>query len=153
MATATDPIARLRSAIGVQRGPTSWRTVTQEDIDAFAQITGDHQWIHVDLERARRDSPFGTTIAHGFLTVALMTPLVAQAVDQGMESGRRLNYGFNRLRFPAPVRAGSRIRARVTPNSVREVEGGHEVGWGVVVEVENQEKPAVAAEWLLRMYP
>jgi acyl dehydratase len=145
-------IDEIRASIGREAGVSDWFTVTQDLINRFADLSGDHQWIHVDLERARRESPFGTTIAHGFLTVALMTPLVSQAVDQGMESGRRLNYGFNKLRFPAPVRAGSRIRARVTPNSLREVEGGHEVAWGVVIEVENQEKPAVAAEWLLRIY-
>jgi acyl dehydratase len=91
-------------------------------------------------------------VAHGFLTVALLSRLVSQAVDVQIESKLRVNYGFNRLRFPAPVPAGSRIRARVTPNAVRDMDGGIEIAWGVVVEVENQAKPALAAEWLLRTY-
>ena len=87
-----------------------------------------------------------------FLTVALLSRLVGQAVDLCIECKMRVNYGFNRLRFPAPVPAGARIRAHVTPNAVREVEGGIEIAWGVVVEIENQAKPALAAEWLVRVY-
>ncbi len=121
-------------------------------IGQFAAITGDSQWIHVDEERARRESPFATTVAHGFLTVALLSKLVSQAAPLEIDSKMRINYGFNRLRFPSPVRAGSRIRAHVTPNAVREIDGGIEVAWGVVVEVEHQEKPALAAEWLIRAY-
>jgi len=145
-------IEQIAASIGREIGVSEWLPVTQEMIDQFADLTGDHQWIHVDVERARKDSPFGTTIAHGFLTVSLLARMIRETVDPGLESGRRLNYGFNRLRFPAPVRSGRRIRAHVTPNAVREVEGGHEVTWGVVVEVENQEKPALAAEWLVRIY-
>src|SRR5579859_6097408 len=109
MATTSDPIQNLREAIGVQRGPTEWRTVTQEDIDAFAQITGDHQWIHVDVARAQRESPFGTTIAHGNLTLSLIDGLREQlsptgALDQaGIVLG--VNLGWNRVRYPAPVPA------------------------------------------------
>jgi acyl dehydratase len=121
-------------------------------IDRFAELTGDSQWIHVDTKRARRDSPFRTTVAHGFLTVALLSSLVSQAVALDIDSKLRVNYGFNRLRFPAPVPSGSRIRARVTPNAVREIEGGVEIAWGIVVAVENQLKPALAAEWLVRAY-
>src|SRR5262249_61535342 len=98
------------------------------------------------------ESRLGAAVAHGFLTVSLLSRLVAEAVDLRVDCKFRVNYGFNRLRFPAPVRAGSRIRARVTPNAVREVEGGIEVAWGVVVEIENHAKPALAAEWLVRMY-
>ena len=119
---------------------------------ASPHLTGDRQWIHVDTERARRESPFGATIAHGFLTVALLSRLVRGGGRFSSGPGMRLNYGFNRLRFPAPVPAGSRIRARVTPNAVREVEGGIEIAWGVIVEIENQPKPALAAEWLVRVY-
>lgn len=121
-------------------------------IDQFAELTGDGQWIHVDVERARRESPFGATVAHGFLTVALMSRLVHDAVQLQADSKLRVNYGFNRLRFPAPVTVGSRIRARVTPNAIREVEGGIEIAWGLVMEIENQAKPALAAEWLVRVY-
>jgi acyl dehydratase len=145
-------IEEVRASIGREAGVSEWLEVTQDLIDGFATLTGDRQWIHVDQERARRESPFGVMIAHGFLTVALLSRLVSQAVDVQMESKLRVNYGFNRLRFPAPVPSGSRIRARVTPNAVRDIDGGIEIAWGVVVEVENQAKPALAAEWLVRTY-
>jgi acyl dehydratase len=142
----------VRQSIGKEVGVGGWLAVNQELIDGFAELTGDRQWIHVDAGRARRESPFGATVAHGFLTVALLSSLVHQAVDLKADSRLRVNYGFNRLRFPAPVTAGSRIRAHVTPNAVRDIEGGIEIAWGVVVEIENQAKPALAAEWLVRVY-
>jgi acyl dehydratase len=145
-------IEELQASIGREVGVSDWLTVTQELIDEFAVLTGDRQWIHVDPERARRESPFGTTIAHGFLTVALLSRLVSQAVHVQVDSKMRINYGFNRLRFPSPVPCGSRIRAHVTPNTISELDGGVEIAWGVVVEVENQSKPALAAEWLVRAY-
>jgi acyl dehydratase len=145
-------IDELQASIGREAGVSDWLTVTQELIDGFAALTGDQQWIHVDPERARRESPFGTTVAHGFLTVALLSRLVSQAVNVQIESKMRINYGFNRLRFPAPVLAGSRIRAHVTPTAIREIDGGVEIAWGVTVEIENQPKPALAAEWLVRAY-
>jgi len=145
-------IEDLKASIGREAGASEWLTVTQDLIDGFAELTGDHQWIHVDPERTRRESPFHATIAHGFLTVALLSRLVSQAVALDIDSKLRVNYGFNRLRFPAPVPSGSRIRARATPNSVREIDGGVEIAWGIVVEVENQSKPALAAEWLVRAY-
>jgi acyl dehydratase len=151
MATRTDPIARLREAIGVRRGPTSWRTVTQEEIDAFAQITGDHQWIHVDVERAERESPFGTTIAHGNLTLSIIDGLREQiATRDGADLERialGVNMGWNRVRFPAPVPAGSRVRATAELVSVEE-KGGE--WWEIVdrftVEAEGAEKPACVAD-------
>jgi len=142
----------VRQSIGKESGVSGWLTVTQDLVDRFAELTGDHQWIHIDTERARRESRFGATVAHGFLTVALLSRLVAEAVNVEVDSKMKINYGFNRLRFPAPVIVGSRIRAHVTPNAVRDVEGGIEIAWGVVVEIENQPKPALAAEWLARMY-
>jgi acyl dehydratase len=145
-------IEELQASIGREAGVSDWLTVTQELIDGFAALTGDRQWIHVDPERAGRESPFGVTVAHGFLTVALLSKLVSQAVNLQIDCKMRVNYGFKRLRFPSPVPAGSRIRARVTPNAVRDVAGGVEIAWGVVVEVENQSKPALAAEWLVRAY-
>jgi len=145
-------IEELKASIGREAGVSEWLAVTQDLIDEFAAVTGDRQWIHVDPERARRESPFGATVAHGFLTVALLSRLVSQAVELRTDSKMRVNYGFNRLRFPAPVPAGGRIRAHVTPNAVREFDGGIEIAWGVIVEVENQTKPALAAEWLVRVY-
>jgi acyl dehydratase len=148
---SADPIARLRDAIGVRRGPTQWRTVTQEDINAFARITGDHQWIHVDAERAKRESPYGTTIAHGNLTLSLIDGLREQisARDEAdlAQVALGVNMGWNRVRFPAPVPAGARVRATAELLSVEEKSGGW---WEVVdrftVEAEGSEKPACVAE-------
>jgi acyl dehydratase len=151
-ARAIDSLDELRIWIGKEAGVSDWLTITQERINQFAALSEDLQWIHVDVERARQESPFGATVAHGFLTVALLTRMVRDAVEIRVPSRLLVNYGFNRLRFPAPVLAGSRIRARVTPHSVNEVTGGVEVAWGVVVEIENHPKPALAAEWLLRIY-
>ena len=145
-------IDEVKASLGREAGVSDWLEVSQALIDQFADLTGDRQWIHVDAERARRESPFGATVAHGFLTVALLSRMVSQAVDLRVESKMLVNYGFNRLRFPAPVPAGAKIRARVTPNAVREIEGGLEIAWGVVVEIEGQAKPALAAEWLVRAY-
>ncbi len=145
-------IGQLKSMTGQEAGVSDWFAVTQELINQFAALSGDSPWIHVDVERARGESPFHTTIAHGFLTVALLTRLVQQAVQVRGEFKLVVNYGFNRLRFPSPVPSGSRIRAHLTPTAVRDVQGGVEVAWGITVEIENQPKPALAAEWLLRMY-
>jgi acyl dehydratase len=151
MATTTDPIARLREAIGNQRGPTSWRTVTQKDIDAFARITGDHQWIHVDVERAKRESPFGTTIAHGNLTLSIIDGLREQITTRDAADLERIalgvNMGWNRVRFPAPVPAGSRVRATAELVSVEEKGSDW---WEIVdrftVEAEGAEKPVCVAD-------
>ena len=145
-------IVEIRGSLGREAGVSPWLAVTQETIDRFADATGDHQWIHVDADRARRESPFGTTIAHGFLTTSLLSRMIHEAVEMEIPSRLRVNYGFNRLRFPAPVPAGARIRAHITPNAVKDVEGGCEIAWGVTVEIENQAKPALAAEWLIRIY-
>jgi acyl dehydratase len=142
----------MRSSVGSVVGISSWHTVTQEMIDRFAEITGDRYWIHTDPERARAESPFGATIAHGFLTTSLLSKMMHDAVDLDLPSRFRVNYGFNRLRFPAPVPAGSRIRAHITANAVRDIEGGVEIVWGVLVEIESHPKPALAAEWLIRAY-
>ena len=145
-------LEELKHSIGKEVGVSGWTEVSQDMVYQFADLTGDRQWIHVDAARAGRESPFGATVAHGFLTVALLSRLVSEAIEVRADSKLRVNYGFNRLRFPAPVKVGSRIRARVTPNAVRDVEGGIEIAWGVVVEVEGGAKPALAAEWLVRMY-
>jgi acyl dehydratase len=138
----------LRSLIGQEAGVSDWVSVTQEMINRFAELSGDDQWIHVDVERARKETPFGTTIAHGFLTVSLLSQLSRQAVDVRGDFKMRINYGFNRLRFVSPVPAGSRVRARFTPQKVTD----NEVTWLVTVEVEGQQKPALVAEWLGRFY-
>jgi len=141
-------IEELKSLTGQEVGVSNWITVTQEMIDRFADVTGDHQWIHVDRERAKRETPFGSTIAHGFLTVSLLPQLSQQALVVQGDFKMRINYGFNRLRFVSPVPTGSRIRARFTAQNVTE----NEVTWSVTVDVEGQQKPAVVAEWLGRFY-
>ena len=141
-------IEELKTLTGQEVGVSDWLPVTQDMIDRFADVTGDHQWIHVDPERAKRETPFGSTIAHGFLTVSLLPQLSQQTVSVKGDFKMRINYGFNRLRFVSPVRAGSRIRARFTAQKVTD----NEVTWLVTVEVEGQDKPAVVAEWLGRFY-
>ncbi len=141
-------IAELKSLAGQEVGASDWITVTQDMIDRFAELTGDPQWIHVDVERARRETPFGGTIAHGFLTVSLLPQLSQQAIQVRGDFKMRINYGFNRLRFVSPVRSGSKIRARFTAQRVTD----NEVTWLVTVDIEGQEKPAVVAEWLGRFY-
>ena len=141
-------IEELKTLAGQEVGVSGWLPVTQEMIDRFADVTGDHQWIHVDTERATRETPFGSTIAHGFLTVSLLPQLSQQTLVVQGDFKMRINYGFNRLRFVSPVRSGSRIRARFTAQKVTD----NEVTWLVTVDVEGQDKPAVVAEWLSRFY-
>jgi acyl dehydratase len=138
----------LRSLIGREAGVSDWFTVSQELIQQFADITGDHQWIHVDPERAVRETPFGGAIAHGFLTLALLSRFSREALDVRTHHRMRVNYGLNRVRFVSPVVAGSRIRGRFTPQKVSD----NEVIWQATVEIEGSEKPALVAEWLARFY-
>src|SRR5918999_3255029 len=141
----------IRSLIGEEIGPSEWRTVTQEDIDTFAELSGDDQWIHVDVERAKQESPFGTTVAHGNLTLSMIDGIRRDVLQSG---GFKLgvNYGWNKVRFPAPVPAGSRIRASVETLSVDELGGGwHQVVHRWTVEVEGNEKPACVAESVGRL--
>ncbi len=145
-------IDHLKTRTGQEIGSSGWHTVTQEQIDRFAEVTGDDQWIHIDVERAGRESPYGTTIAHGFLTVSLLPILIREAVDFRSNAKMSVNYGFNRLRFTGAVPSGSRVRARFTLNSIKDIEGGVEIAWGVTVDVEGREKPALVAEWLGRTY-
>jgi len=139
-------MAELRELIGKELGPTDWLTITQEDIDKFAEVSRDDQWIHVDVERAKKESPFGTTVAHGNLTLSLTDGFRGQLVAQkGVTLG--VNYGFEKVRFPAPVPAGSRVRARAELITVDELEGGW---WHVVtrftIEVEGNDKPCCVAD-------
>ena len=149
---AIPDLARLRALAGQEVGTSDWVVVSQERINAFADATGDHQWIHVDQERAATDSPYGTTIAHGFLTLSLISALMRNAISIG---GLRmtLNYGANRVRFVSPVPAGAQIRARITLMSVQDVEGGAQALWNVTVEREHADKPCLVVEWLVRYYP
>jgi acyl dehydratase len=141
----------LRDRIGQEVVVSEWMEITQDRIDRFADATEDHQWIHVDAERARRDSPFHATIAHGFLTVSMLSRLLNSSIEFGTAK-MGVNYGFNRLRFTGPVPAGSRVRGRFTLQALDEIEGGVQTTWSVVVEREGSEKPCMVAEWLTRRY-
>jgi len=145
-------IEALKTAAGRELPTTDWLTVTQDRINKFADTTEDRQWIHIDLERARKESPYSATIAHGFLTLSLLSHLVKQSV--GVHGVRMaVNYGLNRVRFPSAVRAGSRIRAHVKLDSVKELPDSVEATLGVLIEIEGGEKPGCVAEWLVRYYP
>lgn len=146
-------VTELRAYAGREIAISDWFTVTQEQIARFADVTDDHQWIHLDQARAARESPYGTTIAHGFLSLALIGALVRNAVSIG---GQKLsvNYGLNRVRFTSAVPSGARIRGRVTPMSVEDVDGSaSQVTWKIVVEREGAGKPCLVAEWIVRYYP
>jgi acyl dehydratase len=147
-----ETLAELRSLVGQEVGASEWLMVNQTLITAFAKMTGDWQWIHLDAERCRTESPYGTTIAHGFLTLSLLSHLHAQGVQVRGFFRRAINYGLNRVRFPAPVPAGSRIRSRSTLQAVEEIESGVQLTWAITVDVEGQPKPALVAEWLVRLY-
>jgi acyl dehydratase len=144
-------LSALKKFEGHELPPTGWLVVDQERIDKFAAATGDRQWIHVDSERAARESPYGGTIAHGFLTLSLLSDLCAQAVHV-RGTGMRVNYGLNRVRFPSAVRAGSPIRARVKLLSVKESPDFSDAVYSVTVESQGSEKPCCVAEWLVRYY-
>jgi acyl dehydratase len=145
-------VEELRGLVGQEVAVGDWFTVTQEQIAAFADVTGDHQWIHVDPERAKRESPFGTTVAHGFLTLSLLSHLHSQAVQIRGNVRMSLNYGLNRVRFTSVVKSGSRIRARSVLKELIELPDGVRVVWAVTVESEGSPKPALVAEWLGQMY-
>jgi acyl dehydratase len=150
--TTTVKLSELPSLAGRTLGISDWVEVSQERIDTFADATGDHQWIHVDPGRAA-DGPFGTTIAHGYLTLSLV-PMLVRSVVTISEAGMGINYGLNRCRFPSPLPAGSRVRAEVVLASVDQLDGG---GMHLVLQVtitaEGAEKPACVAETVARYYP
>lgn len=139
-------IDELRELVGEPIGPSPWVEVTQADIDKFAEVSRDDQWIHVDAERAERESPFGTTIAHGNLTLSLIDGFRLQLIrQQGVKLG--INYGWNKVRFPAPVPSGGRVRATAEVQSVDELDGGwYHVVTKFTVELENGDKPVCVAE-------
>jgi acyl dehydratase len=131
---------------------TDWFLVTQDRIRQFAEATEDRQWIHIDPERAKRESPYGATIAHGFLTLSLLSYFIKQAIQVPPDVRLSVNYGLNRVRFPAPVRAGTEIRARVTLQSVKDLPDGVEAVFGGSLEGRAAAKPCCVAEWIVRYY-
>jgi acyl dehydratase len=145
-------VSALGAHLGRELAVSGWVTMTQERIAQFADATGDHQWIHLDQERAARESPYKSTIAHGFLTLSLLPMLLRDAVSVGGLK-MSINYGLNRVRFVSAVPAGARVRGRVTPISVETVDDGvSQVVWSIVVERDGAEKPGLVAEWLVRYY-
>ena len=152
MAQATpNGVEGLRELLGREIGPSGWRQVTQDDIDAFARLSGDDQWIHVDVERAKAESPFGTTVAHGNLTLSMIDGLRRDLIEStGFKLG--VNYGWNKIRFPAPVPAGSRVRGYAQIVEVSDLGGGwHQVVTRLTVEVDGNEKPACVADGVGRV--
>ena len=143
----------LKDLVGSEIAVTDWLPMTQDRIDRFAEATEDRQWIHVDRERAQRESPYGTTIAHGFLTLSLLSHFMKQAIQfrGGVRMG--INYGLNRVRFPSAVRADSKIRARVRLLSLKELSDALEAVFSVAIEGQGLEKPCCVAEWIVRYYP
>lgn len=142
----------LRSLLGREIAAPEWFTVTQERIERFAGVIEDYQWIHVDRERAQQESPYGTTIAHGFLILSLLSHSMRQTIQ--IRSGLRMgiNYGFNRVRYPSPVLAGSRIRGHFTLRSLNELPDGFEAIFDAKMETEGSDKPCCVAEWVVRYY-
>ena len=150
MATILNGPEAVRAAVGTEIGVSSWHTVTQDDIDRFAQVTGDDQWIHVDAERAAA-TPFGGTIAHGLFTLGLGPKFAYELFDlQGFAFG--LNYGYDRVRFPAPLPVGSRVRMRALLARVEDVPGGIQLTVTQTFEREGHEKPVCIADFLMRLY-
>ena len=149
--TQIENIAELANYAGKEVGISDWIEVSQDRIAEFAEATEDRQWIHIDSERAASESPFKTTIAHGFLTLSLLSVLARHAISVG---GVRMgiNYGLNRVRFVSPVPSGARIRGRFTLGTLEEIKGGVQSTWNVTVEREGSDKPCCVAEWLVRYY-
>jgi acyl dehydratase len=151
MTTLSD-IGGLRESIGKEIAVSDWIVVTQERIDQFADATGDHQWIHVDPARAEAESPYKTTIAHGFLTLSLASALLRNAVSFP-PLRLAVNYGCDRVRFVSPVPAGARLRGRFTPKAIEQLRDGWQVTWTIAIERDGGARPACVVEWLVRYHP
>jgi acyl dehydratase len=149
--TTVDGVEGVQSLVGQHLGYSDWVTVTQEQVNRFAEATGDHQWIHVDPERAAKESPFGGPIAHGYLTLSMLPMLAAQIVAF---TGFKLtvNYGTEKVRFPAPVPVGSRVRGSAVLDSATEIDGGVHILVTLTVEIEGGSKPAMVATSVTRRY-
>jgi acyl dehydratase len=149
--STTTTMAQLPGLKGTELGTSDWVEVTQERVNLFADATGDHQWIHVDVERANSESPFGGPIGHGYLTLSLLIPLWSEVLVV-TDAAMGVNYGLNKVRFPAPVPVGSKLRLTATLTDVEEVAGGLQLTVGAVIEAEGAAKPVCIAEPVFRMY-
>jgi acyl dehydratase len=141
----------LRTQLGKEVAVSEWVEITQKRVDMFADATEDHQWIHQDTERCRRDSPFGGPVAHGFLTLSLVSGMFDSALRM-VDVRMAVNYGLNKVRFPAPVPVGSRLRARMLLKAIEDIDGGAQLVWEVTIEREGGTKPVCVAEMLVRRY-
>lgn len=142
----------MRSLVGQEVAVSDWVEILQERVNTFADATDDHQWIHIDIERCKRESPFKGPIAHGFLTLSMLSGLFEKAIHMA-DATMVVNYGLNKVRFPAPVPVGSRVRARLTLSRIEDIDGGAQLEWHIVVEREGGTKPVCVAELLIRRYP
>jgi len=149
--TTTTTMAEVPGLQGSELGSSDWYEVTQEHVNLFADATGDHQWIHVDVERATAESPFGGPVAHGYLTLSLLSTLSAQVLVV-TDIAMGVNYGLNKVRFPSPVPVGSKVRLTATLTDVQEIAGGLQVTLGAVIEREGGDKPVCVAEPVYRYY-
>jgi acyl dehydratase len=149
--TTTTTLSELPALKGSELGTSDWIEVTQDRVNLFADATDDHQWIHVDAERAKAESPFGGPIAHGYLTLSLLIPMWSQVLTV-TDSTMSVNYGLNKVRFPAPVPVGSKVRLTATLADVEEIKGGYQLTVSAVIERENGDKPVCVAEPVLRFY-
>jgi len=147
--TTTTTLAELPSYKGKELGVSDWSEVPQESVNLFAEATGDHQWIHVDVERAKAESPFGGPIAHGYLTLSLLIPMWSQVLTV-TDTTMAVNYGLNKVRFPAPVPVGSKVRLTATLSDVEEIKGGYQLTVAAVIEREGGDKPVCIAEPVFR---
>jgi len=149
---ALKSLESLKELAGSEFAVTSWLTMTQERIRQFAEATDDLQWIHLDAERAQRESPYGATIAHGFLTLSLFTHFLGEAIQPPPDVRHVINYGLNRVRFPAPLRSGAKLRARIRLESCRDLPESVEAIFGITIETDGNEKPCCVAEWIVRYF-
>jgi acyl dehydratase len=151
MTTAVDTVADLKALVGIVLGSSEWVEVSQERINTFADAANDHQWIHTDPQRAK-DGPFGATIAQGYLTLSLLIPMLSEILVV-RDVTTKVNYGLGKVRFPAPVPAGSRIRTTATLATVDDIEGGVQLTVDAVIEREGSDKPVCVAQPIFRFYP
>jgi acyl dehydratase len=149
--STTTTMAELPGLVGTELGTSDWFEVTQQHVNLFAEATGDHQWIHVDVERAKKESPYGGPIAHGYLTLALLVPLFTQVLTV-TDTTMGVNYGLNKVRFPAPVPVGAKVRMTATLKQVDEFAGGLQLTFACVIEREGGDKPVCIAEPVYRYY-
>lgn len=145
-------LTELKQLVGQDVAVSDWVDISQERVRQFADATGDHQWIHLDVDRCKKESPFGGTIAHGFLTLSLLPALMQNAIRMS-DVKMGVNYGLNKVRFPAPVPVGSRVRGHMKLLSLEEIEGGAQLVWQCTIEREGSEKPVCIAEAIFRRYP